>query len=386
MVAEPHSADPLVAELFARLDAEADELVETITAALRRDVAFYARIPANAVAAGVRDDAVAAISGLGRGEGPGRPELETAARVGAERAEQGVPIEALLQAFRVGGREILARARRHAGELDLGAETLLDLSELGLAWLDAVSVRAARGHRDAELARLRADVLHRAAFLHAALHGTLAASELRAQAKAVGLDGAATFSAVRARATPDMPVHRLQALLAERSGGAAEFVGVVDGDVAGVVPMVPELPASVVAGVGPAVALERIAESYASASRALTAAIAFGRTGVHQLEALALEAAVLDDRIGGALERRCLAALDALGEQGRAIQETLSVFLATGKRFEQAARQLSIHPNTLRHRIARYEKLTGLDLRSTQDMVATWTALEHRRIRMAQSP
>lgn len=125
-------------------------------------------------------------------------------------------------------------------------------------------------------------------------------------------------------------------------------------------------------------------KSHASASEALAAAIAFERTGVHEMETLALEIAVLDDRVGGALERRCLSALDALGEKGDVIEATLRAFLATGQRFERAAGELGVHPNTLRHRIARYEELTGLDLRRTHDLVAIWTALQHRRIRRVE--
>lgn len=377
-------ADPLVAQLLGRLQNEVDEVVTSIAAVLQRDVAFYSQIPIEVIVAGVRDDASAAIAGLARGVSPGEAELDIAARVGAERAEQGVPIEALLQAFRVGGREITTRARHLARDFDLDTETLLDAIERGLAWQDAVSVRAAQGHRDAELIHLRADVHRRAAFLHAVLHGALPISELRAQAAAIGPGAGAKVSAVRARPNADVPAHRLQALLAERGGGSRELVGIVDGDVAGVVYRIPELPASVVAGLGPLVAFDRIAESYASASEALTAAIAFGRAGVHEMEALALETAVLDDRVGGVLERRCLAALDGLGANGEAIEQTLRVFLESGQRFEQAARELSIHPNTLRHRLARYEELTGFDLRSTQDLVATWTALQHRRIRLTE--
>ncbi len=374
--------DPRIGEVLSRLEEEIDELARAIAATLRRDVPAYSQIPVEVIVAGIREDTAAAVAGLAAGGAPGNAELDTAARVGAERAEQGVPIDALLQAFRVGGREIVARARMHATDLEVPTETLLDVIERGLAWLDAVSVRAAQGHRDAELTHLRADVHRRAAFLHAALHGTLPVSELRAQAAAIGLDPAAKLSALRARPTAELPAHRLQALLAEWGGG--DLIGVVDGDVGGIVVKPPDLRRAVVAGLGPAVPVERIAESYASASQALTAAIAFGRTGTHLLEDLALEAAVLDDRIGGALERRCLGPLDALGEKGAPLEHTLRVFLTANRRFEQAANELSIHPNTLRHRLARYGELTGLDLRNTEALVATWTALEHRRIRLAE--
>lgn len=372
--------DPRISELFARLVADADGLVDSITTTLRRDVDFYAAIPADVVAEGVRADLVAALAGLGSAEAPGADELETAARVGGERAGQGVPLEALLQAFRVGGRELMRRARHDARDVDLDVDTQLDVVEAGLEWLDAVSEHAARGHREAELARMRADVHRRAAFLHAALHGTLSLAELHAQAATIGLDPTARLAAVRVRATADLPPHRLQALLAERGGGGRELVGIVDGDVAGVVARPPELPDTVAAGLGPELPFERVAESYASASEALAAAVAFGRAGVHLKETLALETAVLDERVGGVLERRCLGGLEAARDKGAALEETVRAYMEWGRRVEPTARALAVHPNTLRHRLARFEELTGLDLRRTRDLVAVWTALEHRRV------
>lgn len=85
--------------------------------------------------------------------------------------------------------------------------------------------------------------------------------------------------------------------------------------------------------------------------------------------------------MGGALEHRCFAAVDALGERAAALEPTLRAFLASGMRYEQTARELSMHPNTLRKRIDRYEELTGLDLRRMDDLVALWGALERRRAR-----
>jgi DNA-binding PucR family transcriptional regulator len=41
---------------------------------------------------------------------------------------------------------------------------------------------------------------------------------------------------------------------------------------------------------------------------------------------------------------------------------------------------LHVHPNTLRHRLRRYEQATGASLRRQADLVELWWALERRRL------
>lgn len=43
------------------------------------------------------------------------------------------------------------------------------------------------------------------------------------------------------------------------------------------------------------------------------------------------------------------------------------------------ARRLTVHPNTVRYRVKRFEQLTGLDLRRTEDLVTSWWLLNRRR-------
>ena len=55
---------------------------------------------------------------------------------------------------------------------------------------------------------------------------------------------------------------------------------------------------------------------------------------------------------------------------------TLRAFLETGGRWQETAARLHVHVNTLRHRLARVEQLTGRRLDSTPDRVDLWLALE----------
>ena len=56
------------------------------------------------------------------------------------------------------------------------------------------------------------------------------------------------------------------------------------------------------------------------------------------------------------------------------------MYLASGMRVDASAKALIVHPNTLRHRLDRFQQLTGADLRKTQDVVEVWWALERRRV------
>lgn len=373
-------------EMFARLEGELDELASELVARYQREIPDYAEIPAEELVPGVRIDAAAALAGIRSARPPTSAELELAARIGEERAAAGISLEAVLQAFRVGGAVVIARARAIGGELGVDAAFLLERFEQAWSWVNQVSIAAAAGYRRAELSSVRADAHSGAALLHGLLRGTLPPSQLRALVGSLGFDAEQTVHALRARPSASVPSHRLEALVAERSDTPARLIGFIDGDVAGIVMRRPHLPAAVVAGVGPAVRFEAIAESFADATRALEAAAAFGREGVFALEDVALEVAFTDERIGSALEQRCLAAVDALGDRGAVLEQTLREFLLSGMRYEQTAREQALHPNTLRKRLARYEELSGLDLHRMDDLVALWWALERRRVGTTADP
>ena len=378
-------ASPLVDELFERLASEPDALAHGLVETYQREIPDYAAVPAAALLEGARIESAAAIAGVRSGKAPSPADLEIAAHVGAERAGAGISLEAVLQAFRVGGREILGRVRAIGEELGVDADMLLEIFDHAWSWVNQVSIAAAEGHRRAEVLSIRADAQDRAALLHGFLHGTLPIARLRAHAATLGIGADQQVFALRARAREDIPAHRLEALVAERGEANAALVGLLDGDIAAVVLRRPELPESLVAGIGAPVSLEALEASFADATRALEAAVAFRRDGVFSVEDLALEIAFSDERIGNALEHRCMGAVDALGERGEALEETLREFLSSGMRYEQTARAQVLHPNTLRKRLARYEELTGLDLRRMDDLVALWWALEHRRLRGAGS-
>lgn len=57
---------------------------------------------------------------------------------------------------------------------------------------------------------------------------------------------------------------------------------------------------------------------------------------------------------------------------------TLEAFLASGVQWQATADKLHVHVNTLRHRLARCEELTGRDLSSMDDRVDFYIAIRAR--------
>jgi DNA-binding PucR family transcriptional regulator len=193
------------------------------------------------------------------------------------------------------------------------------------------------------------------------------------------------FSVVRVRATESTPAHRLRESIAD-AGGRSSVVGIVAGDVVGIVDEPPTLPAGVTGAIGPAGPLQLVSLSFARASVALSAALAYGRQGLHRADDLALQSAVLDDDVGGALEHRLLDGLRGLGRRGQTLQDTVREFLVCNASVTATAASLHVHVNTLRHRLDRFQALTGIDLRRTEDIVATWIALERLRVMPRPAP
>jgi len=159
-------------------------------------------------------------------------------------------------------------------------------------------------------------------------------------------------------------------------------VAIVEGEIWGVVSRHAEVDSSDgVVALGAPADLGGLRDSFGLASRALETAAAFGLDGVVTIDDLSLRLAILsEDHLGERLVRRYLEPLRELGEYGATLEHTVREYLAKGLRVDASAKALIVHPNTLRHRIARFEQLTGANLRRTEDVVEVWWALERANV------
>ena len=368
-----------VGKLVGEIEAELDALVDAIVVRIRAEVPDFRRLPASTLAGAVRGNVSRALAALRDLRPPTRDELEGAAAVGRERAEQGLTVDAVLHAYRISISAVWSRFGELARERGTNVTSVLAFSETLWLWGDAVMEVVGQAHREVELQLAREEQQRRDAFVLAVLLGTIDATELSRESAGYGLDPEREYVAFRARTLDGGgPPRRLTAVLTTA----------LDRDLVGLssesAPVVP----GVVVGVGPPARLAALPGAFAQASRALQTALAFGQEGTFSLADLSIRPAILsDEALGAAFTDRHLEPLAALGRLGTELEDTLRVFFEQDMRIEETAKALHVHPNTLRHRLRRFEEVTGTSLRRPVDLIELWWALERRQLgRDAQAP
>ena len=99
----------------------------------------------------------------------------------------------------------------------------------------------------------------------------------------------------------------------------------------------------------------------------------------HQVGSHSLLLALQDEDVLAAFRRALLQPLEEHDARRHSqLVDTLDRFLSSGCRWQRTAEELHVHVNTLRHRLARVEQLTGRDLGSMEDRVDLWIALRSR--------
>jgi PucR C-terminal helix-turn-helix domain len=376
------AAAQVVGQLVAAIEAELDSLVDRIGERIREEIPDFRRLPSDRLAGAIRGNVGRALSALRELRPPTPEELEGAAAVGRERAEQGLTVDAVLHAYRISIGAVWSRFGEVARERGADVASVLAFSETLWLWADAVMDIVASAHREVELERAREEQQRRDAFVLALLTGTIDPAELRRECATYGLDPEREYIPFRARGNRDggpLP-HRVALALAGDDG----LVTALDHDLVGIAARAPVSMQGVATGLGPPARLNNLPNAFALASRALQTALAFREEGTRSLADLSIRPAILsDEALGDAFEARYLEPLAELGRLGAELHTTLRTWFDEGMRVEDAARALHVHPNTLRHRLRRFEEATGADLRRPTDLIELWWALERRRYKEA---
>jgi PucR C-terminal helix-turn-helix domain len=375
----PAAAARVVGSLVTDIEDQLDVLVERIGERIRDEIPDFRRLPSATLAGAIRGNVGRALTALRDLRPPTPAELEQAAAIGRERAEQGLTVDAVLHAYRISVTAVWSRFGELARERGADVSSVLAFSETLWVWADAVMDVVGAAHREVELEQAREEQQRRDAFLLALLTGALDTAELRRDSATFGLDGDRTFTPFRARSTRGSALSHGVALALAGDDG---LVMTLDRDLAGIATRRPEPVAGVVAGVGPASRLDALPAAFAMASRSLQTAVAFGQEGAFELADLSIRPAILaDDALGEAFAARYLEPLAGLGRLGTELEATLRAWFDQEMRIEETARSLHLHPNTLRHRLRRFEAATGATLRDPRMLVELWWALEHRRLK-----
>ncbi len=349
--------------LAARFETQLEELVSHTVALSQAQIREFAGFAVPELVPGtiaVYEQGVAALPELRE---PEPDELAVIERMAAVRAEQGISVDAYLAGFRLTGGEMLVASERFTVELELSAATVIAFHRHLWAWSDLAMRCAASAHRstvESLAVRPRRNV---DGLLVELLNGQLSLPEIAGLATTWGLHASSSVRAVRIRGKASRWAF---------GGALVEH----EGDLCGFVPVNTVLPDDLRAGVSDAVAVCHLDRGFAQAGEALAAATHFGRRGPVTLADVALEAGVLRNHdLGEALARRLLPEPEAHDD----LERTVWCWLGARCEIGEAARELYVHPNTVRYRLRRFAELSGLDLDSPRVRAELWWALAHRR-------
>lgn len=361
------------------LEPRIDGIAAELDTLLREQVPAYGAEPAGSLNHNIRAILDVALDQARGGRAPDAMN-EAIASLARQWAAEGRPLDQ--RSAQLGARWVATAVAEHASELDLDEHVLLAMQGAAWDWATTCASMLADAQRDHEVAAARRDAARRADFLRDLAAGRVTAERLARECEALGLDVDHPYFAVQAECPDAVSASKLEAHI--RRTGASDVLRpldvVLDHRLLAIVPQVPTAYEGATIAVGPETSLQEARASFTEAAEALVTARAFGITGVVGLGALGplplvTEAGPLAER----LSERHLSALDAHGQAGADLEETIRTFLDLNRNVEATAAALHCHRNSIRYRMNRFRELTGLDLRVTQDLVTAWWLLKRRQ-------
>lgn len=405
MVPKP---SPRLATVLEQLAQDPAPLVDRVMAQLRIDIPDYEQAPA-AVLRDVRDS----IAFMHRvwyetilsGAPPSAATLDSVAASGRRRVHQGVPLDALLRAFRLGSKQVWAGVLEGAGDdAELHHELLFNISPYVFDHFDLMAQTIAQAYGAEQLLRARwRDAL--AHELCSILFNRPDNEEgFRRNAEALGLDPGAAHCALslrlnRSDAAPAelegeverlmVSVARVLRLQAEHMlhtlhrGQVLLWLPLIHGEtvvageqrLAGQAAMVVENCLVVTAvGIGlPASGARGWRASADQALKALEYGIGQGETVLRYADIALNDAVAAADNV----TRYFDALVERLSQESLLL--TLETYFERRQHRKATAAALDIHPNTLNYRLERIEAVLGAKLDEVGWLAKLHTALRLRR-------
>ncbi|MEV4556892.1 helix-turn-helix domain-containing protein [Kitasatospora sp. NPDC049285] len=387
-----------------RLLAEAPALTAVVMARLVEQLPAYEALPPEQLRGEIARQVEGGIRGfievLNTGELPGEEELGRIRESSARRADEGVPLEAVVGAYHVGAEECAARVLATAEPGDLADMQTAQRRLLG--YLRVVSCAVAAGYVQERQAALGDEQVARQALLSRLLEG----GDPRAAADRAGLPlppgylvlsiamgphpdellpevnhSVAARRKLRrlrhelARQTAEVPLTALSGegglVLIPRQ--SAHALGGAERERLGrLVEQLARICGAELTVAAAAAAPEGVAEAARLAAEVRQVAVAAGRgPGLHLLTDVLVEYQL--SRPGPA--RDALAArLGPLAARPELL-DTLRTFLACGLDRRRAAAALQVHPNTVDYRLRKAADLSGLDAGRGADLLTLQAAL-----------
>ncbi|MBF6212211.1 helix-turn-helix domain-containing protein [Nocardia puris] len=390
--------DPSIVRLAESLLVRVEELGAAMAEVIRRDVDFYRSNPGIVTTEELRRSCVDNMTYVFEAlSGATDPDVAIAIDTGTKRAVTGVPLTAVMAAYRVGFRFIwettLAEARRRG---DVDTESVLTAISQIMVAMDTFTQAMTGAYRQQLTSQILGREAERSALVEAILFGRItdtqnlwdAADALRLPTSGPYVVVAAEVPAIGRTGLPEI-ANRLDArdirsawrLLPDLQVGIVHLRRPACHDV-----LLEVLRAGASARVGLSPAFADLADTGEALRFARLAITGKARTPGEfvqvfddsPLAVAAVSAPEVMHRIG----QTVLGPLDALPEDDRDILiATFEAWLDAGGSAAETAARIHVHPNTVRHRLRRIEERTGRSLSRPRDVAELCLALEvHRRL------
>jgi hypothetical protein len=390
---QPPQADPwphlqvppgwqAVADLALEVRRHLDPLTRRIVGCVRDEIPVYRTgpVPAEDLAASIHHTIDTILLGLAERRPPAPDEVVVRRELGARRALQGVPLDALLAAYQVGYRELwLALVRAlPPGDAAL-ATSLLEGATLMWRWMHELTDAIGAAHAGTVRTIEARDVSARQRLVELLVAGDLGGEAAVRLARSLGFETDGAFGVTVVRGARD----DLDAVALQRR------VDVVGGHHA----VAARGPWLVVVSQGPDDLREvaSIAGGIVPLATVASGAIRTGLGGARDsLRDAELALAVLPDGSSATFEEVWLWAslhgeaprLAPLLAPGAAtarahphLAAAVQAYADAGFSVSAAARELSLHPNTVGYRLDRWSELTGWDPRTFAGLVRSLASL-----------
>ncbi|MGW3435018.1 PucR family transcriptional regulator [Streptomyces melanosporofaciens] len=346
-------------------------------------------VPLEILAASVQENLRAILESLAGVERPQEEELAVARTTGRRRAQQGVPLEAVLRAYRLATELVLNSLLAEVkGRSHTELTEFLQVTTAVMNVMDRHSEAVVQGYRTTEAELQRPDAQRQQATFDALLEGRGGDLQLAAEAlEILGLPATGPYAV--AVATFDIAAHHT--FSAARDACAAysfpaawrirgdREIGLVALGHSSVPRLIRALnrnPAGRIGVSDPFDAMHELPEAHRSADVALQTVRHEGDEVAWIAERLPEALVISSPALAERLTRRALGAvLDLPDDEREVLLETLTIWYQSGRSAARAAGVLYCHRNTILNRLRRIEQLCGSSLEDHRFLLAGYLGL-----------
>lgn len=364
----------------------------------------------------VRRNVAAFVRALGEGKDLSKRDIDSLALIGEQRANQGVPLEDVLRAFRMVGRVLWDHLSEQLEGPDRPPMAVaIELGGTLMKFTDQISSSVAHHYSVAQRSIVRQQEAARREFLHDLLLGSNASPDSMVQrARGFGYDLARAHACVVAVEETDAVdgaaqelalSHALDAISENLNLAGQPMVDRRGGQTIGIFSPAPgakldeeevaralsgELGPKWRIGIGGAYpGLEGCRRSYLEASEAIEMGeILDPDSRVHPFGDFLLYRFLRAD--SGLVERFVDAVLGSIIEHDRRrrseLVKTLEAYFLTDGSAKEAGRKLFAHPHTVTYRLKQIERLTVRSLKDPEDKLHLHLAVKALRIMQGSAP